>query len=172
MLTGSIRSWQPQLPVSSVIPSRQCFLLWENALPQRKDLCFLHSFLRTRTLHCTLHSCLLSLWISVSSFLCGIHWSGPYFSLKVMIHLSAVSEVALNLAPEILTNVMALGGGWLLINSPVQMPWDTPLPAGWIPSWYAPPGCERMRGTLAAAGKELTTEALRSWALWTKKAGL
>lgn len=77
-----------------------------------------------------------------------------------MIHLSAVSEVALNLAPEILTNVMALGGGWLLINSPVQMPWDTPLPAGWIPSWYAPPGCERMRGTLAAAGKESVQERL------------
>lgn len=77
-----------------------------------------------------------------------------------MIHLSAVSEVALNLAPEILTNVMALGGGWLLINSPAQMLWDTPLPAGWIPSWYAPPGCERMRGTLAAAGKEPVQECL------------
>lgn len=75
-----------------------------------------------------------------------------------MIHLSAVPEVSLNLVPEILATVMAFGGGWLLINSPVQMPWDTPLPAGWIPSWYTPPGCERMRGTLAAAGKEPVQE--------------
>lgn len=32
-------------------------------------------------------------------------------SLKVMIHLSTVSEVSFNLAPEILTAVMAFRGG-------------------------------------------------------------